>query len=185
MANNKLGIVLFIGSESIFFGLLILAYLYFQGVAATSGGPTAASSLNPLVTGFFSLFLFSSSYTIWQADQNFARQNQSKLQIWLLATILLGLIFLFGQSLEWRQLITHQTTISRNLFGTTFFTLTGFHGFHVIVGLLALSILLILVRMGEFKGPTSSGFTSISYYWHFVDAVWVVIYSVIYVRLLL
>ena len=185
MANNKLGMVLFIGSETIFFSLLILAYLFFQGVAASNGGPTAASSLDPLFTGFFSLFLFSSSFTIWRADQSFAHQNRSKLQIWLLATIVLGVIFLVGQGFEWRQLIAHQTTISRNLFGTTFFTLTGFHGFHVIVGLVALAILLILVRMGEFKGPTSSGFTSISYYWHFVDAVWVVIYSVVYVRLLL
>jgi len=184
--KNKLGIILFIGSETVFFALLILAYLYFQGLAASGGsGPTAASSLDPLTTGLFSLFLFASSFTIWQADKSQARQNRARLQLWLLATIILGVIFLAGQGLEWRNLIRQSTTISRNLFGTTFFTLTGFHGFHVLVGLVALAIVLGLARAGDFKEGHSSAIESISLYWHFVDVVWVVIFTVVYVRVLL
>jgi heme/copper-type cytochrome/quinol oxidase subunit 3 len=183
--KNKLGMILFISSETIFFALLILAYLYFQGVVAGGDGPTAASSLDPLATGLFSLFLFASSFTIWRADRNLARQNRTGLLIWLLATIGLGLIFLAGQGLEWRQLIAEGTTVSRNLFGTTFFTLTGFHGFHVLVGLVALAIVAGLAWVGDFKGPKSSAVESISLYWHFVDVVWVVIFSVVYLRILL
>lgn len=182
--KNKLGMVLFISSETIFFTLLILAYLYFQGAAA-GDGPTAASSLDPLTTGLFSLFLFASSFTIWRADRNLARQNRTGLLTWLLATIGLGLIFLAGQGVEWRQLIAEGTTVSRNLFGTTFFTLTGFHGFHVLVGLVALAIVAGLAWAGDFEGPQSSAVESISLYWHFVDVVWVVIFSVVYLRILL
>jgi len=183
--KNKLGVILFIGSETIFFTLLLLAYLYFQAGATAGSGPTAASSLNPLTTGLFSLFLFASSYTIWRADKSLARQSRRGLLLWLLATIVLGVIFLVGQGLEWRHLIAESTTISRNLFGTTFFTLTGFHGFHVLVGLVALAIVLGLAWLGDFNSPKSSAIESISLYWHFVDVVWVVIFAVVYLRLLL
>lgn len=185
MEKNKLGMILFICSEVIFFSLLILAYLYFQQTAAANGGPTAANSLNPYATSLVSLFLFASSFTIWRAGKSLAHQHSGRFQFWLLATIGLGVLFLAGQGLEWRKLLINNTTVSSDLFGTTFFTLTGFHGLHVLVGLIALSILFGIMRTSDFKGASSPGVEALSLYWHFVDVVWVVIFSVIYLRLLL
>ena len=95
-------------------------------------------------------------------------------------TILLGAIFLFGQGMEWSALIKKNVTISSGLFGTTFFTLTGFHGFHVFVGLIMLSVLLGLALAGDFRNQQSSAVETVSLYWHFVDAVWIVIFSIVY-----
>jgi heme/copper-type cytochrome/quinol oxidase subunit 3 len=102
------------------------------------------------------------------------------LKVWILATIILGATFIYGQGLEWKGLIDKNITISRNVFGTTFFTLTGFHGFHVCAGLIMLTLLLGLSLAGDFKGPKSDAVECISIYWHFVDGVWIVVFSVIY-----
>jgi len=168
----------FVASESIFFVMLILAYVNFHGTV--TDGPTAVNSLDPLRTGIFSLFLLASSFTVWLAGRNLATKNHFMLKIWLFATIILGALFIYGQATEWFGLFAQNITISRNVFGTTFFTLTGFHGFHVCVGLLMLSILLVLAMFGDFKGPKSDGVECVSIYWHFVDGVWIVVYSVIY-----
>jgi heme/copper-type cytochrome/quinol oxidase subunit 3 len=178
MANNRMLVGFFIASESIFFLMLILAYVNFHG--SETDGPTAVNSLNPVVTGIFSLFLFASSFTIWLAGKSLRNKNHFMLKIWILTTIVLGAVFIFGQGLEWSGLIDKNITISRNVFGTTFFTLTGFHGFHVCVGLIMLSLLLGLALAGDFKGPKSDAVECISLYWHFVDVVWVVVFSVIY-----
>ncbi len=178
MANNKMLVGFFVASESIFFVMLILAYVNFHGTV--TDGPTAVNSLDPLRTGIFSLFLLASSFTVWLAGRNLATKNHFMLKIWLFVTIILGALFIYGQATEWFGLFAQNITISRNVFGTTFFTLTGFHGFHVCVGLLMLSILLVLAMFGDFKGPKSDGVECISIYWHFVDGVWIVVYSVIY-----
>ncbi len=101
--------------------------------------------------------------------------------LWLIATIVLGLIFLVGQGLEYWRLLTNNVTVSRNMFGTTFFTLTGFHGFHVLVGLVMLAAFTGIAMTGRFKGPRSGALSALSLYWHFVDAVWVVIFSIVYI----
>jgi heme/copper-type cytochrome/quinol oxidase subunit 3 len=178
MNKNKVLVSFFIVSESIFFLMLILAYVNFH--RSVTDGPTAASSLNPVKTGIFSLFLLASSLTVWLAGKSLNCKNHFMFRIWLLLTILLGLIFLFGQGLEWIGLIKQNITISRNVFGTTFFTLTGFHGFHVTIGLIMLMIVLGLAIAGDFKGPESTAVESVSLYWHFIDGVWVVVFSVIY-----
>ena len=170
-----LGMILFVASESIFFLLLLLTYVNFH----KSSGSMASSMLDPLKTGLFSIALFSSSFTMWLAEV--ARKKESNmLGFWLLLTILLGTIFLTGQGLEYVHLLTHNITISRDLFGSTFFTLTGFHGLHVLLGLILLSILLALTIWGRKQEPALSGVRSIATYWHFVDAVWLVIFSVVY-----
>ncbi len=176
--KNRLGMVCFIASESVFFVFLILAYVYYHLLGPS--GPTATTSLDPVKTGFYSLFLFSSSLTIWLAGRSLAHKNRTGLIGWLAATVVLGGIFLFGQAQEYLHLLNDQVTISRNLFGTTFFTLTGFHGLHVFVGLLAITILAGLAVLGDFKGPHSSAVETISLYWHFVDVVWVVIFTIVY-----
>jgi heme/copper-type cytochrome/quinol oxidase subunit 3 len=99
----------------------------------------------------------------------------------LLATIVLGAVFLFGQGKEYLRLIDQHVTISRDVFSSAFFTLTGFHGFHVFVGLVVLLIMLGLAQAGDFRGGAHlDAVDTASWYWHFVDAVWVVIFSVVY-----
>ena len=181
MEKNKLGMLFFISSEAIFFILLILAYMILHN-NVLPGQPTAVSTLDPLKTGFFSLFLFASSFTIWQAEKSLVREN-GRFSRWLAATIALGFIFLLGQGIEWANLIGQGVTVSVNTFGTAFFTMTGFHGLHVLVGLLGLAILLGMTVRGGFRGPHAPSFTAMSYYWHFVDAVWVVIFGVVYLTL--
>jgi len=178
MANNKMLVGFFVASESIFFVMLILAYVNFHGTV--TDGPTAVNSLNPVRTGVFSVFLLASSFSMWLAGRSLGAKNHFMMKIWILVTILLGVLFIYGQATEWFGLFAQNITISRNVFGTTFFTLTGFHGFHVCVGLLMLSILLVLAMFGDFKGPKSDGVECVSIYWHFVDGVWIVVYSVIY-----
>jgi len=178
MANNKMLVGFFVASESIFFVMLILAYVNFHGTV--TDGPTAVNSLNPVRTGIFSVFLLASSFSMWLAGRSLGAKNHFMMKIWILVTILLGVLFIYGQATEWFGLFAQNITISRNVFGTTFFTLTGFHGFHVCVGLLMLSILLVLAMFGDFKGPKSDGVECVSIYWHFVDGVWIVVYSVIY-----
>ncbi len=177
MEKNKVGMALFLASEAVFFILLILAYLYLHG--RVGQGPSAASSLDPRTTFIYTLFLLASSLTIWLASRGRARW------LWLLVTIVLGVIFLAGQALEWERLISNHTTVSTNLFGTTFFTLTGFHGLHVTLGLIALFILLVLNLGGRLRRRRSRALETVSLYWHFVDAVWIVIFAVVYVTAVL
>lgn len=179
--KNKLGVGLFIASEAVFFVILILAFIYFRSSWVNLPSPNPADNLHPLTTGFFSIALFASSGTTWFAERSLKRGDRRILNIGLGLTILLGMIFLFGQGREYAELIRNNVTISQNLFGTTFFTLTGFHGLHVLVGLTMLTILLGLSVLKGSNPPGEKAVSAISLYWHFVDAVWVVIFSVIYV----
>jgi heme/copper-type cytochrome/quinol oxidase subunit 3 len=113
-----------------------------------------------------------------------ARINLNKKRamiVWLFVTILFGAIFLIGQMSEYAKLISSDVTVSKNVFGSAFFTLTGFHGFHVLIGLIILSIVLGLIYSGKFKSIESTAFKSATIYWHFVDAVWVAVFSVVYI----
>ncbi len=177
--KNTLGMALFLINEAVFFALLIIAFVNFRN--SVKSGPNAAAALEPLTTALFTVALLSSSFTIRQADKNLERKNHARMLAWLVATIALGGIFLVGQGMEYRRLLTNDVTISRNIFGSTFFTLTGFHGLHVLVGLIMLATLAAFAFSGGLKGPKSSGMAAISLYWHFVDVVWVVIFGIIYV----
>ncbi len=98
----------------------------------------------------------------------------------MVATVVLGLVFLIGQGKEYYHLYHENVTISRDVFGSAFFTLTGFHGLHVLVGLIVLSVITYMIFTGKFTALESSGLDSASIYWHFVDGVWVVVFSVVY-----
>ncbi len=100
---------------------------------------------------------------------------------WLIATIVLGGIFIGGQGLEYWHLFESGVAVNSNLFATTFFTLTGFHGLHVCVGLIALLIMLGLALAGDFRKGRSPALPAIGLYWHFVDVVWVIVLSVVYI----
>jgi heme/copper-type cytochrome/quinol oxidase subunit 3 len=177
--TNKVGVGLFIISEAGFFGVLLIAYIYFHLLPAA--GPSAANSLNPLRTLGFSICLFLSSATIHMAARSFRLRSAAAVQVWLALTVILGTAFLAGQALEYHGLLVRGVNLSTNLFGTTFFTLTGFHGLHVLIGLCVLGTLLGTALSGRLDGVNSSGFEAAGMYWHFVDAVWVVIFSVVYV----
>jgi heme/copper-type cytochrome/quinol oxidase subunit 3 len=166
----------FISSESFFFVSLIVTYITFHG----STGPQAKDVLDVPLTGLFSIALFASSGTLYLAERGLHRRNGAQLRLWLLVTIALGAIFIAGQAYEYHHLIDEGVTISSGLFGTTFFTLTGFHGLHVIIGLIALGIIAVLTFKGDFDRGNEMPLTTAGLYWHFVDAVWVVVFSVVY-----
>lgn len=176
--KNKMAMGIFILSESIFFLLLIIAFVNYH--TNTGVRMEAARSLHFQSALLFSLFLFASSFTLWRAEASLRRQRRHRVNVWLGLTIALGAVFLFGQGREYYELIHQDVTISRDLFGTTFFTLTGFHGVHVLTGLILLLVALYLASFGRASEPTESALGAIGYYWHFVDVVWVVIFSVVY-----
>jgi heme/copper-type cytochrome/quinol oxidase subunit 3 len=174
----KLAMAVFIASEAVFFAFLIAAYIYYYG--AVVHGPNASNSLNPPRTLIFTLCLLASSGTLWIAERRLASSHGKAFRLWLGATIVLGAVFIFGQGLEYAGLIAKSISPERNLFGATFFTLTGFHGLHVLCGLMSLCVLFVLAFMRDFGPRQTSGLSAVSMYWHFVDAVWVVIFSLVY-----
>ncbi|MEP6668614.1 MAG: cytochrome c oxidase subunit I [Chthoniobacter sp.] len=174
----KVGILAFIASESAFFGVLILAFLYFNATPGSGPGP---KDLNLVKTGMFSLCLFASSFTLWRTEISQQRNHRRAMLGWLGATILLGGIFIVGQGLEYGGLLRGGVNISTNLFATTFFTLTGFHGLHVCLGLVALLVVLGLALAGDLDAGRSVVLEVVGLYWHFVDVVWVLVFTVVYI----
>jgi len=177
--QNVLGMALFILNEIVFFALLIIAFVYYH--ANTTTNPNPANSLHPGTTFIYTIFLLSSSGTMYLADRALARRNHNGVKLWLAVTVLFGAIFLGGQAIEYYDLLVNHITPATNLFGTTFFSLTGFHGLHVFVGLIMLTILVGFALAGDFKNGHSSAMGAISLYWHFVDVVWIFIFSLVYI----
>ncbi|HVA88860.1 MAG TPA: cytochrome c oxidase subunit 3 [Chloroflexota bacterium] len=181
IARPKLAMGLFLSSESVFFLLLILSFVFYRASPTNLPGATPASSLDARHTGIFTACLLASSVTVWLAGFNLKRGRHGWLRVWLLITVVLGAVFLYGQASEYIRLVNKQVLVSKDVFAGAFFTLTGFHGFHVFVGLVVLLIFLGLAQGGDFKDKKGAvAFDTMSWYWHFVDAVWVVIFSVVY-----
>ncbi|HEX2910448.1 MAG TPA: heme-copper oxidase subunit III [Chloroflexia bacterium] len=182
MEKNKMGILVFIATEAIFFVFLIIAYVYYHIATDPSVKPRAKDVLDVGLTSIFTVCLLGSSVTIFIAERFLARKNRTGFLVWLLITIGLGLVFIGGQITEYTKLITQESiTISSGTFGTTFFTLTGFHGLHVIIGLIMLSILAGFgIFGGWYKNGHSTAVDVISYYWHFVDVVWIFVFTFVY-----
>jgi cytochrome c oxidase subunit I len=175
------GMWAFIASETGFFIILMITFVFFN--VSTKA---AASALDVKTTGIFSVCLFASSFTLHMSEKGLARGRQGAFRGWLLLTMVLGAVFMFGQGSEYAKLFARGLSVNSSLFASTFFTLTGFHGLHVTLGLLALGAMLTLALLGDFKGRTSSSaFKAIGMYWHFVDAVWVAVFAVVYLRSLL
>jgi heme/copper-type cytochrome/quinol oxidase subunit 3 len=176
--NRKLGMWAFLGSECLFFGSLISTYLLYRGRSVQ--GPFPADVYDIPYTSVSSGVLLMSSLTMVLALNGIQRGDQRRLRIWLLATALLGMTFLGGQVFEFTVFVKEGLTISRNLFGSSFFVLTGFHGAHVTVGVLMLLVLFGMSLAGRLPQTQSERVELVGLYWHFVDIVWIVIFTVVY-----
>jgi len=176
-SRGIVGMACLIVAESAIFIIFIVAYLYYLGKSLA--GPTPSVLEVPIFT---SICLFSSSATVHAAVSALHHGKRSLCSLWLAATVLLGGIFLGGTAHEWYHLITvDHLTIQTNLFGTTFYSLVGLHATHVIVGLLMLSLALFFSLTGSLTGKHTGRLEVLSLYWHFVDAVWVVVFTVVYI----
>lgn len=172
------GMFSFIVAESAIFTIFVIAYLYYIGRSVS--GPTPRQVLE--IPIFTSICLLSSSFTIWLAERALKRGAMRLFCAWWAFTIALGVIFLGGTAREWHKLIYRDgLTIRTNLFGTTFYSLVGLHATHVIVGLFMLSTVLIFALTGELKTEHRHRIEVLSLYWHFVDVVWIVVFTVVYV----
>jgi cytochrome c oxidase subunit 3 len=176
--RGKVGMACLIIAESAIFTIFVVAYLYYAGKSLT--GPTPGEVLETPI--FFTVCLLSSSLTIHFATRFLERGGRGGfLGLWFL-TIFLGGLFLFGTGREWHRLIyEHGLTISTNLFGTTYYSLVGLHAFHVTVGLIMLSIVFLFGLAGRVGSEQTARVETLSMYWHFVDVVWIVVFTVVYI----
>jgi cytochrome c oxidase subunit 3 len=177
-SRGPVGMACLIVAECAIFVIFIVAYLYYLGKSLS--GPLPEQVLQPPV--FISLCLLSSSATITLAERALARGGRRGFAFWWSATIALALVFLAGTGREWYELMNeHGLTIRTNLFGTTFYSLVGLHACHVIVGLLGLGLVLLFALGGRVHTTHRDRIKVLGMYWHFVDAVWVVVFTVVYV----
>lgn len=177
---TEIGMIAFLVSEVAFFSTLIVAYLTFLG--KDTAGPTPAEALSLPIALISSAFLLSSSVSIHLAEKSLHAGRLASFRGWWALTIALGVTFLIGTLSEWSELIReHQLTMSRNLFGTTYYTLIGFHALHVTCGLIAMLMVLRYTKARDPDHVPHQGAKLVSWYWHFVDAVWIVVFMVVYV----
>jgi cytochrome c oxidase subunit III len=164
-------------AESAIFSLFVVAYIYYIG--RDQFGPTPSVLDRPILN---TICLLSSSLTIWIAERAIEQGRMRRFAIFWAITILLGLKFIIGTITEFRTLINRDgLTIDANLFGTTFYSLVGLHATHVIVGLVGLTLILVFTLFGKVNRSHAERIQVFSMYWHFVDAVWVVVFTVVYI----
>ena len=174
--HRKLGMWFFIASEVMFFGGLIAAYLHYKyGL-----GFPEASELDVVLVGVNTMVLLTSSFTVVSALDAARDGRQGRLAFLLLLTILLGVAFLTGQIAEFAELYSHGITLTSGVFGSAFFTLTGFHGLHVTAGVVWAIVTLFRALRGAFSPENTMGVEVFGLYWHFVDIVWIVLFTLIY-----
>jgi len=169
---------LFLASECLFFGSLIAAYLLYRDRSVV--GPYPDELFDIPFTSVSAFVLLMSSVSMVLALAAIQRGDRRGLQIWLFTTALLGIIFVSGQAYEFTLFNREGLSLSQNLFGTTFFVLTGFHGAHVTVGVLILLSLFAMTLQGRITQADSLHIELAGLYWHFVDIVWIVIFTLVY-----
>ncbi|HKE99358.1 MAG TPA: heme-copper oxidase subunit III [Actinomycetes bacterium] len=179
ISPSLLGMVLFIASEVMFFGGLFGAYFTIRG-GAPQWPPPGTPELNVPYTGVLTAILVTSSLSMQLAVYAVRRNDRRWLVRWLIVTLVLGAAFLVGQGYEYSKLIGEGMTLRSGVFGSTFYTLTGFHGAHVTGGAIFMTIVLLRSISGQFTSTRHDSVEMCSYYWHFVDVVWVGLFSTIY-----
>jgi len=172
----KVGMWLFLGSEVMFFGGLISTFLHYK-----VNNPTPESGfLDVGLVGINTFLLLASSFTVVSALASIERGDTAGMNLYLLATIGLGVAFLSGQGYEFVSLFGHGVTLSSSVFGSSFFTLTGFHGLHVLVGIVWAASTFFRGMRGSYTRDDHAGVEIFGLYWHFVDIVWIVLFTIIY-----
>jgi len=177
-SRGRVGVFCLIATEATLFSIFVVAYLFYIGKSLI--GPYPAQVLEvPILS---TICLLASSATIMLAERALRQGYGVLFKGWWFLTILLGVAFLRATAVEWYRLIfTHHLTIGTNLFGTTFYSLVGFHAMHVTVGLILLTLVLILSLCGYVTQTQSERVAALSLYWHFVDVVWIVVFLVVYI----
>jgi cytochrome c oxidase subunit 3/cytochrome o ubiquinol oxidase subunit 3 len=178
LSRARVGMYALIAAEAAIFTIFVVAYLFYVGKSLS--GPLPREVLSPPMG--YTVCLLSSSLTIHFSSRTLRVGKVRSFGAWLLMTITLGALFLYGTASEWHRLIYEDgLTISTNLFGTTYFSLVGLHAFHVIVGLVCLCTVMAFTFSGLMKQEYADHLEVLSLYWHFVDAVWIVVFTVVYV----
>lgn len=176
--HRLFGLLVFLFAEGMIFMGLFTAYLTFRAVAPT-WPPEGTPELELVLPGINTLILISSSFVIHQADTAIKKNDVSGLRIWFAATAIMGIIFLAGQLYEYSHL---EFGLKTNLFASTFYVLTGFHGLHVCVGVLAiLAVLWRSLKKGHYSNEHYFGVEAAELYWHFVDIVWIILFFLLYI----
>jgi cytochrome c oxidase subunit 3 len=177
-SRGVVGMACLIVAEAALFTIFVVAYVFYLGKSLN--GPTPHDVLKLPI--FDTICLLSSSLTVHAAVSALRGGRAGRCSLWLGATVLLGAIFLAGTAQEWYGLIVHDgLTIRTNLFGTTFYSLVGLHATHVVIGLVLLSLALVFSTQKRMSHADADRLNVLSLYWHFVDAVWVVVFLVVYV----
>jgi cytochrome c oxidase subunit 3 len=177
-SRGRVGMISLIAAESAIFTIFVVAYIFYIGKSLS--GPIPKDVLETPI--FNTICLLSSSLTIHLAVRALRNARVNAFGLWWFVTMVLGTVFLVGTGREWRHLIFEKgLTISTNLFGTTYYSLVGLHAFHVTVGLIGIVLAMIFALLGKVEPVHSERVDVFSMYWHFVDAVWVVVFTVVYV----
>jgi heme/copper-type cytochrome/quinol oxidase subunit 3 len=178
LPNTKLAMWLFLASDCLLFGALISTYVLYRGASTTPPYPNDVFDIP--YTSVSSFVLLASSLTMVLALAALQRGEVGRSRVWLLATAMLGMTFVGGQVYEFTTFYDEGLTLTANVFGTSFYVLTGFHGTHVTVGILMLLTLLSLSLGGRLGPDRAEAVELVGLYWHFVDIVWIVIFTVVY-----
>ncbi len=177
-SRGRVGMFSLIAAESAVFSIFVVAYIFYIGKSVS--GPLPKDVLELPI--FITICLLSSSLTIHLAVRALGQAKVGAFGLWWFETLALGTIFLVGTGREWHHLIYDKgLTVSTNLFGTTYYSLVGLHAFHVTVGLLLIALTMIFTLLGKVKPEHSERAEIFSLYWHFVDVVWVVVFTVVYI----
>ena len=178
LSNNKLAMWLFLGSECLLFGGLISTYMLYRG--RTQQGPRPETVYDVPFTSVSSFVLLMSSLTMVLAVSASKRRDMQRTRVWLVTTALLGATFVGGQVYEFTVFYREGLGFTTSLFGSSFYTLTGFHGAHVTIGIIMLMSLAFMTLRGRISGDRSEVVELVGLYWHFVDIVWIVIFTLVY-----
>jgi len=177
--NEKLGMWVFLGSEVMFFTGLIGSYIILRFAHPEAWAPPG-QVLNVPITAVNTFLLICSSVTMVKAFAAAQDDRQRQLRLWLLATVLIGASFVGVQVYEYWHLIEKAFVPSQGLYGSTFYTMTGFHGFHVTVGVICLMFVTWKAYRGRYTATDHRGVEVIGLYWHFVDLVWIILFTIVY-----
>ena len=173
------GVVIFLGSELMFFGSLFGMYFTLRA-QNKAVWPPPGIELGLLRPGLFTAVLVASSFTMQMADHRIRQGNVASMRRWILVTLLMGLIFLFGQGWDYLELTQQGLELSTNAYGSAFYTMTGFHALHVFAGLLVMLVVLGRAAAGAYSKDQHSAVEAATYYWHFVDGVWVALFATLF-----